>query len=69
MSDLTTRLNEAENALHSLLTGSKAVKVKKDGREVEFTPVDINQLRSYIATLQHQLKITSTRRRPVGVGL
>ena len=69
MAELGTRLNEAESALHSLLTGTKAVKVKKDGREVEYTQATVSQLRTYIETLKRQLNMVSSRRRPAGVGL
>jgi len=69
MADLGTRLDEAESALHSLLTGTKAVKVKKDGREVEYTQATVSQLKAYIETLKGQLNMVSGRRRPAGVGL
>jgi len=61
------QLTEARDALHQLMTGKKAVKVQKDGRSVEYTPININQLRQYIQQLEQTLSTTATRRRPAGV--
>lgn len=69
MSITQTRLTEAQTALHELQTGTKAVKVKKDGREVEFTPANIYRLTAYIEELKAQLGQSTRRRRPAGVGL
>jgi hypothetical protein len=62
------QLTEARNALHQLMTGTKAVKVQKDGRSVEFTPINISALRQYINQLE-QTVTSSKRRRPAGVSL
>jgi len=34
---------------------------------VEYTPININQLRQYIQQLEQTLSTTATRRRPAGV--
>lgn len=60
------QLADAQAALHQLLTGKKAVKVQKDGRMVEYTPINRQELERYIYTLQQQLG-TSGGRRPAGV--
>ena len=69
MADLQTRLDEAETAYHRLVTGTKAVSIKKDGREVTYTTATVSQLRTYIESLKRQLNIVSSRRGPAGVGL
>ena len=62
------QLDEAKSALHQLMTGKKAVKVQKDGRSVEYTPINISALRQYIAQLE-QTVTTTNRRRPARVSL
>lgn len=59
------RLIEAQNALHELVTGGKPVKIKKDGREIEFAPANKAQLEHYIQSLKSELG--THRRRPAGV--
>ncbi len=49
---LISLLKEAQDAYHSLLTGKKAVKVERNGRMVEFTRVNKDDLKSYINDLQ-----------------
>lgn len=52
---LTTRLSEAEAALHKLLMGGHArVVVESNGERVEFTAGNAPRLRAYI----HELKVT-----------
>lgn len=49
----TTRLNEAENALHALMLGSQArVVVDSNGERVEFTSANSARLRAYIEELK-----------------
>lgn len=64
----SAQLDEARNALHQLMTGKKAVKVQKDGRSVEYTPINISALRQYIQQLE-QTVTTTSRRKPAGVTL
>ena len=63
-----TQLDEARAARHALVTGTKAVKVQKDGRSVEYTPASLPQLEKYIQYLETQLGVTRVRR-PMGVFL
>jgi polyhydroxyalkanoate synthesis regulator phasin len=71
MADLTTlqtRLSEAEDALHKLLTGQKAVSVSDEGQSVTFTQSNIEELRAYINELRNQiadLSGVSRRRGPI----
>ncbi len=59
------QLDEARAALHDLIIGKKAVKLKKDGREIEFTPATKMSLEQYIRQLQTELGVS--HRRPAGV--
>lgn len=54
---LRTRLTEAENARHELLTGARVQKVTRDGRSLEFTSAreSLDSLNAYIAELQAQI--------------
>lgn len=50
---LTTRLSEAEAALHKLLMGTQArVVVESNGERVEFTAANAARLRAYIEELK-----------------
>lgn len=50
---LTTRLSEAESALHSLMLGGHArVVVDSNGERVEFTAGNAQRLRAYIEELK-----------------
>jgi hypothetical protein len=50
---VATRLAEAQNALHLLVTGRQArVVVDQNGERVEFTMTSVSQLQAYIASLQ-----------------
>lgn len=55
---LKSLLQEAQDAYHELVTGSKAVKVERNGRKVEFTQTNIQDLRLYIQSLQDSIKAT-----------
>lgn len=53
---LTTRLSEAEAALHKLLIGGHArVVVESNGERVEFTAGNASRLRAYILELKVRL--------------
>lgn len=60
---LLTRLDEAEQAMHDLLTGVKEVSLSYNGRNVSYSQTNINDLRMYIADLQRTLGIKPQRRR------
>lgn len=65
---LQEKLQQAENAYHSLQTGTMAVSIMKDGRRVDFNRATIHQLKNYIDELKAQMGVSSTRRsRPAGV--
>lgn len=59
---LQSWLTEAQGALHKLSTGAKAVTVAHDGRNVQYTPANINDLRHWISELQTALRLSSGRR-------
>lgn len=65
---LQQKLDDARTAYHQLMTGTKAVRVQKDGRLVEFSRATAHELRNYITDLEAQLGI-SRRRPPAGVRL
>lgn len=52
-------LLEAQTAMHQLLTGTKAVKIERNGRKVEFKPTDKADLKLYIAELQGSLNLST----------
>jgi len=58
----TTRLTEAESALHSLMMGQQArVFVDQNGERVEFAVANASRLRAYIYELKMKLgKISVT---------
>ena len=56
------KLAEAKDALHSLLTGKRAVMVQYADTRTQFTAGDIDQLRRYIAELDGQVDTTKARR-------
>lgn len=63
--EIDAQLTEARQALHDLVTGNKAVKLKRQGREVEYQPTDVQALKSHIADLMGQSTATTqSRRRP-----
>jgi hypothetical protein len=53
--DLQTRLDEAQDALHRLMTGKGRVRVEYEGKMVIYTQANIGDLRAYILELQVQL--------------
>lgn len=61
-------LDEARLALHKLNTGTQAVSVTYDNRRVEFTPVKIGKLKTYISNLEAALGTSNTRRGPARCG-
>lgn len=60
-------LAEAEAAYHQLMTGTRQVRVKYEGREVEFTQASAINLAAHIASLKAQLGLSP--RRAFGVRL
>lgn len=53
---LKTRISQAENSYHSLMTGQMAVVVvDQNGEKVEFNKVSADKLYTYIAWLKGQL--------------
>jgi hypothetical protein len=67
---LEARLEEAEAALHRLLTGAQVVELRHAAgpasRTGIFTRAEVGPLRAYIADLRRQLGLT-TGRRAIGV--
>lgn len=61
------RLEEAEDALHLLLTGTQEVQVQYDQTLVRYTQADIAELRQYISQLKGEVDPINSRRRPFGV--
>jgi hypothetical protein len=60
-------LTEAELAYHKLRTGTRRVRVRYEGREVEYDSTNAGDLAAYIADLKSQLGLVS--RRAIGVRL
>lgn len=60
------RLEEAEDALHLLLTGTQEVEIQYDQTRVKYTQANIDELRRYIALLKGEID-TTKRRRPFGI--
>lgn len=55
-----TRRDEAENALHALLTGSQAVEIQDQNLErITYTRASVGELRKYIADLAAQIAAMS----------
>ena len=70
LSTLQTRLTEAETAYHSLMTGTKVVRVSFGIAGItEYKIADADKLASYIQFLQTQITNMSTgqKRRPISV--
>jgi hypothetical protein len=56
MTDLQTRLQEAEQAYHDLMTGQSAAELKdSNGETVRYTPANAARLLGYITGLKQQL--------------
>lgn len=58
------QLDEARAALHKLHTGKSAASIRKGDRLVEFTPVNMSELKQYVDELEAQLGGTQRRRGP-----
>lgn len=72
LATLQARRDEADAALHQLLTGTKAVQVRNAaGRFVVYAQPDVAQLRAYIASLDAQIAVlqgaATLARRPIRV--
>jgi hypothetical protein len=63
---ISAQLQEARNALHSLMTGKQVVRFQKNGRSVEYTAINKRELEQYINQLERQAD-NNKRRRPAGV--
>jgi len=59
------QLEELEDALHSLLKGSVTVQVQYEGRRVQYSNTNIDELRKQISMLK--MEIAGETRRPFGV--
>ena len=57
------QLNEARAALHRLSIGTSTVSIQRDGKRVEFTPINRADLERYIDQLETQLGQPGNRRR------
>jgi hypothetical protein len=58
---LTAWLAEAEQALHELNIGRRAVSISSSsGKSVSFTAADVGKLQTYIDSLRRQLGIKPT---------
>ena len=54
--DLETRLAEAEQAYHDLMTGQSAAELKdSNGETIRYTPANASRLLGYITSLKSQL--------------
>lgn len=61
--DLTIALQEAEQALHRLMTGQSAVEFRdSNGESVRYSAISANKLQGYILSLKLQLGM------PTGLG-
>ena len=56
-------LEEARSALHKISIGKGVASIKKDGRQVEYSAVNIGELRPYISSLESQAGTNAVRRR------
>lgn len=57
---LTTRLTDAENSLHLIMTGQAAkVFVDQNGERIEYVAANANRLMAYIAELKRLLGRTT----------
>lgn len=61
---LQMRLDEAETALHQLITGRATVSLSYQGESATFSIADEGRLRRYIADLKSQLGLTVRPRTP-----
>jgi hypothetical protein len=56
-------LEEARSALHKIAIGKGVASIKKDGRQVEYSAVNVGELRTYISSLEAQAGTNAVRRR------
>ena len=56
------RLEEAEDALHLLLTGTTEIEVQYEGTRVKYSQGNIDELRRYIALLKGEVNSAHRRR-------
>lgn len=59
LATLQTRLTEAQDALHALLTGTLTVSLGAGDKRLAFNQADIPALRTYIADLMRAIAIAS----------
>ena len=59
---LEARLEEAETALHELMTGKSSVSIEYDGYKTAFKVTDQGKLQGYIHGLKCQLGLVTPRR-------
>ena len=64
---LVEKISQAEDALHELSLGRRAVEITRDGRTVKYTAANRVDLELYIARLKSQ--VPSASRRPMGISL
>ena len=60
------QLEEAQQARHKLLTGTRVVKINKDGLSVEYTSANLYELTAYISELEAKVNGVGRRRAPAG---
>ncbi|MGF6692664.1 gpW family head-tail joining protein [Metapseudomonas resinovorans] len=58
-----TRLQEARQALHLLITGQSTVSIQRDGKRVEFAQANRGDLEKYINLLEVEAGAANPRRR------
>lgn len=56
-----TELTEARRALHELAIGNRVATIMKDGRRVEYSSVNIGDLKKYIKELEDELGLSKRR--------
>ncbi|GDX06649.1 phage head-tail joining protein [Buttiauxella sp. A111] len=54
-------LDEARQALHQLMVGKRVVSIQKDGRRLEYTSVNVIDLKKYIKELEDALGLSGRR--------
>lgn len=59
-----TKLAEAREAYHALVTGQSVVRIQRDGKTVEFSQASKRDLAAYIASLESQTGGAGRRMRP-----
>lgn len=59
LATLQTRLTEAQDALHALVTGTLTVSIGSADKRLTFNQADIPALRTYIADLMRAIAIAS----------